>query len=41
MFPKGKAGTYHSDLEDTQHGGIPHFQIHDKEGSIIRISFEQ
>ena len=41
MFPEGKAGTYHWDLEDTQHGGVPHLQVHDREGSIIRIFFQQ
>lgn len=34
-----KAGTYHWDLNDTQHGGIPHLQIHDFDGSVIRIFF--
>jgi RHS repeat-associated protein len=39
LFPDGKAGTYHWDLNDTQHGGIPHLQIHDTFGKIIRIFF--
>jgi len=40
-FPEGKEGTFHWDTEDTQHGGIPHLQIHDREGSIIRIFYNQ
>ncbi|MBN9380022.1 MAG: hypothetical protein J0H74_04625 [Chitinophagaceae bacterium] len=39
FFPEGKGGTYHWDLNDTQHGGIPHLQIHDGL-NIIRIFFE-
>ena len=39
MFPEGKKGTYHWDLNDTQHGGVPHLQIHDRVGTIIRIFF--
>jgi hypothetical protein len=39
MFPSGKSGTYHWDLNDTQHGGVSHLQIHDFAGNIIRIFF--
>jgi RHS repeat-associated protein len=39
MFPNGKAGTYHWDLNDTQHGGVSHLQIHDHDGNIVRIFF--
>jgi len=37
----GKNGTYHWDLNDTQHGGIPHLQIHDVDGNVTRIFFGQ
>jgi len=40
LLPTGKRVTYHWDLNDTQHGGIPHLQIHDAIGTIIRIFFE-
>jgi hypothetical protein len=41
LFPNGKAGTYHWDLFDTQHGGMPHLQIHDEAGKIIRLFFNK
>jgi RHS repeat-associated protein len=41
MFPDGKKGTYHWDLNDTQHGGVSHLQIHDRDGNITRIFFGQ
>jgi hypothetical protein len=41
LFPLGKKGTYHWDLYDTQHGGIPHLQIHDEFGKIFRIFFKK
>jgi hypothetical protein len=40
-FPNGKAGTFHWDYADTQHGGVPHIQIHDFDGSIKRIFFTE
>jgi hypothetical protein len=39
LFPDGKMGTYHWDLADTMHGGMPHLQIHAFNGSTIRIFF--
>lgn len=40
LYPNGKAGTYHWDLHDTMHGGVPHLQIHPHQGKgIIRIFF--
>jgi hypothetical protein len=39
MFPSGKRGTYYWDEFDTQHGGVPHLQIHDLDGSIKRIFY--
>ena len=41
MFPKGKLGTYHWDLFDTMHGGVPHLQVHDDVGNILRIFFKK
>ena len=40
-FPNGKNGTFHWDTEDTQHGGIPHLQIHDRYGQITRIFYQE
>jgi hypothetical protein len=34
-----KAGTYHWDTADTVHGGLPHLQIHDDAGNIVRIFY--
>jgi len=41
LFPEGKKGTYHWDLNDTQHGGVSHLQVHDGDGNVIRIFFGQ
>lgn len=41
LFPDGKAGTFHWDYEDTQHGGVPHLQIHTHDGDVIRIFFKE
>jgi hypothetical protein len=35
----GKSGTYHWDTNDTQHGGRPHLQIHDENGTVTRIFY--
>ena len=40
LFPNGKAGTYHWDLADTQHGGVPHLQVHKSDGTVVRIFFK-
>jgi len=40
LFPNKKGGTYHWDLADMQHGGVPHLQIHTHDGRIIRIFFK-
>jgi len=34
-----KAGTYHWDVLDTEHGGRPHLQIHDDLGRVFRIFY--
>jgi hypothetical protein len=41
LFPNGKNNTYHWDYADTQHGGVAHVQIHDADGGIKHIFFEQ
>jgi RHS repeat-associated protein len=41
LFPNAKDGTYHWDYADTQHGGVPHVQIHDFNGKIHHIFFEK
>ena len=40
LLERGKEGTFHWDLADTQHGGVPHLQVQYK-GQIIRIFFGQ
>lgn len=40
-FPDGKSGTFHWDTQDTEHGGIPHLQIHDRDGNITRIFYKE
>lgn len=40
LFPEKKKGTYHWDLHDTQHGGVPHLQVHTHKGETIRIKWK-
>jgi RHS repeat-associated protein len=40
-LPNGKRGTFHWDYGDTQHGGMPHVQIHDANGNIFKIWFTE
>ncbi|MCB9765967.1 MAG: hypothetical protein H6739_39700 [Alphaproteobacteria bacterium] len=35
-----KKCTYHWDMEDVEHGGRPHLQIHDDQRRVIRIFFD-